>query len=199
MLVGHSLWQAFSAAVAALCSTALPQPVMNFAPWPVAAGRAALVHQRFALSRFAATKALLRREVTLMQRNAIVYAYRLCQVSAGGMQQLRVWCTLKHRVSSFYSSLVCQVVVAVICFQDPFPAARRSCGLNACRLPLLFLHTQLYFSGQASTLTASTMARNTWQPSSLPHTFSMLLHGELSAIGLLQYLFSCLLCVLASD
>ena len=76
-------------------------PVMTFAPWPVAAGRAALVHQRFALSRFAATKALLRREVTLMQRNAIVYAYRLCQVSAGGMQQLRVWCTLKHRVSSF--------------------------------------------------------------------------------------------------
>eukprot|EP00891_Asterochloris_glomerata_P006227 jgi/Astpho2/6227/Aster-03635 len=44
-------------------------------------GRAALVHRRFALSRFAATKALLRREVTLMQRNAIVYAYRLCQVA----------------------------------------------------------------------------------------------------------------------
>ena len=58
---------------------------------------------------------------------------------------------------------------------------------HACRLPLLFLHTQLYFSGQASTLTASMMARSTWQPYSLQHTFSMLLHGELSAMGLQQF------------
>ena len=59
------------------------------------------MHRRFALSRFEATKALLRREVTLMQRNAIVYAYRLCQVSAGGLQQLRGWGHLKHLVNSF--------------------------------------------------------------------------------------------------
>ena len=55
--------------------------VMGISCVPVAAGRAALVHKRFALSRFAATKALLRREMTLMKRNAIVYAYRLCQVT----------------------------------------------------------------------------------------------------------------------
>ena len=69
-------------------------PFTTVALGSAAAGRAALVHRRFALSRFEATKALLRREVTLMQRNAIVYAYRLCQVRAGGMQQLGAGGTL---------------------------------------------------------------------------------------------------------
>lgn len=78
-----------SACSSVLHCSALTFPFVTVPCGPAAAGRAALVHRRFALSRFAATKALLRREVTLMQRNAIVYAYRLCQVSAGGMQRLR--------------------------------------------------------------------------------------------------------------